>query len=52
MADAKPNGLVSLCLSFEVFLILFSYICLFFFFKNMENFALNLDTKITSNYRS
>ena len=51
MADAKPNGLVSLCLSFEVFLFLFSYICLFFF-NNIENFALNLDTKITSNYRS
>lgn len=49
MTDAKSNGFDRWCFGFEVFLFLFLYN---FFFKNVENFALNLDTKITSNYRN
>ena len=49
MTDAKPNGFDRGCFGFEVFLFLFLYN---FFFKNVENFVLNLDTKITSNYRN
>lgn len=48
MTDAKPNGFDRWCFGFEVFLFLFLYN----FFFNVENFALNLDTKITSNYRN
>lgn len=47
MTDAKPNGFDRLCFGFEVFLFLFLYL---FFFKSIKNFAINLDTKITSNY--
>ena len=49
MTDAKPNGFDRWCFGFEVFLFLFLYN---FFFKNVEHFAVNLDTKITSNYRN